>query len=366
MAEIIKTTFLLRRGLEAVWERNNPVLSCGEPGFVIDKNALKIGDGVTPWNELGYIGGNGSGSGQFLLGDNNSIIITNNEISIKGFVEAAPGAQLVKVADGSLAWIVPSITDEEIVEAVKKLEEEVYTKEEVDKLIAEAIEASNHVTFEEVEEIASEKAKEAIDATVENFVAKDEIADAVAHSRFEIVSYPEGAQIRMTEEEIRVLCPKDTNWTKQQVGPTGNSNMYYMGFRAYAPKEAVGFKEGDQGVIIDEYFDFSGDFAGTDEYGRNYSICWLALASYNAATDTWNYFGKNSTTKKYIGWTYVVEWYDATGKVIHSDTIRINLSNEDCHNIVEPYYMGAINVNKLTQNKDEFLVLYGGSASDNI
>ena len=57
MAEIIKTTFLLRRGYEAVWQRNNPVLACGEPGFVIDRNRLKIGDGETAWNDLPYFGG---------------------------------------------------------------------------------------------------------------------------------------------------------------------------------------------------------------------------------------------------------------------------------------------------------------------
>ena len=56
MAEIIKTTFQLRRGYEAVWERNNPILASGEPGFVIDKNRLKIGDGETAWNDLEYIG----------------------------------------------------------------------------------------------------------------------------------------------------------------------------------------------------------------------------------------------------------------------------------------------------------------------
>lgn len=56
MAEIIKTTFQLRRGNLEVWERNNPILAKGEPSFVVDKNALKIGDGVTPWKELEYIG----------------------------------------------------------------------------------------------------------------------------------------------------------------------------------------------------------------------------------------------------------------------------------------------------------------------
>ena len=56
MAEVIKTTFQLRRGNAAVWERNNPVLARGEPGFIIDENRLKIGDGVTAWNDLDYIG----------------------------------------------------------------------------------------------------------------------------------------------------------------------------------------------------------------------------------------------------------------------------------------------------------------------
>jgi hypothetical protein len=39
-----------------VWARNNPILAKGEPGFVLDENRLKIGDGVTAWNDLDYIG----------------------------------------------------------------------------------------------------------------------------------------------------------------------------------------------------------------------------------------------------------------------------------------------------------------------
>lgn len=54
MAQIIKTTILFRRGLESAWQTNNPILSAGEPGFVTDKFLFKIGDGVTPWNELSY------------------------------------------------------------------------------------------------------------------------------------------------------------------------------------------------------------------------------------------------------------------------------------------------------------------------
>ena len=61
MAEVLRTTFQLRRGYEAAWKKNNPVLASGEPGFVIDKNALKIGDGVTAWIDLDYIGGQDGG-----------------------------------------------------------------------------------------------------------------------------------------------------------------------------------------------------------------------------------------------------------------------------------------------------------------
>lgn len=161
------------------------------------------------------------------------------------------------------------------------------------------------------------------------------------HVKYEIFSKPAGTLVDYRDKEIRVMCPANTEWKLQNVGAGGNGNMYYMGFKAYAPEGAVSFKEGDQGVIEDEMFDFNGDFAGTDEFGRNYSIVWLALASYDSDTDTWTYFGKDSSIKKYLGWTYVVEWYDASGVVIGSDSVRINLSNESCHNIIEPYYMAS-------------------------
>ena len=56
MATVVNATIQLRRGNYEVWKRNNPILSRGEPGFVIDRNRLKIGDGVTPWNELDWFG----------------------------------------------------------------------------------------------------------------------------------------------------------------------------------------------------------------------------------------------------------------------------------------------------------------------
>lgn len=173
--------------------------------------------------------------------------------------------------------------------------------------------------------------------------------------KYEIFSKPVGTLIDYFDKEIRVMCPADTVWTKQNVGATGNANMYYMGFRAYAPESAVGFKEGDKGVIVDEMFDFSGDFAGTDEFGRNYSVVWFALANYDESSDSWSYYGELSSAEKYIGWTYVVEWYNADGIVIESDSIRINLSNENCHSVIKPYYLNEVEtkLNQLEEKVEE-------------
>ena len=46
-----------RSDYAANWRAINPVLLAGEPGVVIDGNEtkkIKFGDGVTPWNDLGW------------------------------------------------------------------------------------------------------------------------------------------------------------------------------------------------------------------------------------------------------------------------------------------------------------------------
>lgn len=45
-----------KRGTAARWKELNLVLEAGQPGFVVDENRLKIGDGVTAWSDLPYIG----------------------------------------------------------------------------------------------------------------------------------------------------------------------------------------------------------------------------------------------------------------------------------------------------------------------
>jgi hypothetical protein len=146
--------------------------------------------------------------------------------------------------------------------------------------------------------------------------------------------------VKYNNNEIRVMFAKDTAWTKQNVGAAGDSNMYYIGFKAYAPQNATGFKE-DLAKTIgnDTLYSFDDEFAGIDAYGRKYSIVWLPVAVYDEDTAAWTYYGDNSTNNKFIGWYYSVEWYDANGNKIGADTIRINLSNESTHTNILPDYM---------------------------
>lgn len=160
--------------------------------------------------------------------------------------------------------------------------------------------------------------------------------------KFDISGTPVGTLVDYRDHEIRIMCPTDVKFEKQTVGANGNPNMYYMTFKAYAPDGAVSFKEGDRGVVIDEMHIFDGPASGTDEFGRKYSVCWLALAMFDESTGTWSYFGKNSTESKYVGWDYVVEWYDEHGHRIGFDSVRINLSNENCHYVLKPYYMNEV------------------------
>jgi len=54
----------LRRGNAAEWNLTNEILKLGEPGFEKDTFKLKIGDGITAWNDLPYItGGFGGDNG---------------------------------------------------------------------------------------------------------------------------------------------------------------------------------------------------------------------------------------------------------------------------------------------------------------
>ena len=50
--EVVNTTFQFKRGLASAWDRLNPILAAGEPGWTLDTHILKVGDGIKTWKEL--------------------------------------------------------------------------------------------------------------------------------------------------------------------------------------------------------------------------------------------------------------------------------------------------------------------------
>lgn len=374
MANVYNTIFKLKRGTASRWAELNPILQQGEPGFVYDTNQLKIGDGSTPWNELPYLVPTEEINQLTELISNLNKDLDNLNLNINTIEEQLNGTgenSIDSKIDDKIKDFTEKITDDGTINTIKEL---------IDYVSEHGNEFSQVVVdITKLQELVGETSvQEQIDNTLANsnllnieeanltYLSKKAGENLYETKPYEISALPEGAIVDYNSDEIRVFCPENTQWVKQNVGTTGNKNMYYMSFKAYAPKEAVSFKEGDRGIIIDKMYTFDDDFAGIDEYGRKYSICWLALANYDENTNEWTYFGKNSTIKKYIGWSYIVEWYNADGIMISSNSIRINLSNENCHYTNEPYYMGAINVNKLVQDENTTVVFYGGSATDNI
>ena len=67
------TTMQQKRGTAANWTSSNPILLAGEIGFETDTNRIKIGDGVSHWNNLDYVtnidelGTGGNNSSETLL-----------------------------------------------------------------------------------------------------------------------------------------------------------------------------------------------------------------------------------------------------------------------------------------------------------
>lgn len=244
--------------------------------------------------------------------------------------------------NGSAHIIKSGMPESEVTAKIESSVEE--TKAYADEKVVAAIEESKTYADEKIETTVDTKVSEVVDEKVSEAIdsAVAEVKNTVSAIEYEISNKPEGTLVDVRDKEIRVMCPSGTVFEKQNSGAGSDANKYYIGFKAYAPNaDIVSFKEDLAEIIADDtmYYFENNDFAGTDDNGRKYSVVWLPVATYDEASGTWSYFGANSSEEKYIGWYYSVEWYNANGKVVASDCIRINLSNEDCHSSIAPFYV---------------------------
>lgn len=203
-------------------------------------------------------------------------------------------------------------------------------------------------------EIATKANAEEVEAKIEEVeAALDNASYAHEKIKYEISDIPIGTLIDYREDEIRIMCPTNAEYHLQSVGSNGDADTYYITFKTYVYDDnIVGYKEhlGDQ-VDAEILTDFK-----VDDYGRRYQPTWLGVAKYDKANDAWTYYGANSTVEKYIGWDYQIDWYNVDGIMIASDSIRINLSNEECHNSIKPYYVNNI-TNESKAYTDEQIAL---------
>ena len=109
----------LRRDYASRWEEYEDVVpALGEPCFVIDKNILKIGDGVTSFCDLQPINGIEISA----VGDNQSLVVRDNVLTLAGYDAADIGAQPCRTADG-IEWIVPADYSKDFLTLQNKVED---------------------------------------------------------------------------------------------------------------------------------------------------------------------------------------------------------------------------------------------------
>ena len=80
MPHTVYAKLILRNDLRDTWRSRNPILSRGEMGAEIDTGLLKLGDGLTPYNELDYINEKGGRNG-----DDTLVTVVNNKFTVANY-----------------------------------------------------------------------------------------------------------------------------------------------------------------------------------------------------------------------------------------------------------------------------------------
>lgn len=90
-----------RKDTSLNWSSNNPILLEGEPGFETNTGSLKIGDGITPWNDLIYLSTNSQyGVNRIVAGNGISVGPTGGQGSVTISVSAGFGTSGINGTPG--------------------------------------------------------------------------------------------------------------------------------------------------------------------------------------------------------------------------------------------------------------------------
>jgi hypothetical protein len=134
--------------------------------------------------------------------------------------------------------------------------------------------------------------------------------------KYEIINAPQGTEYQINEKEIKLFIPDEAEWAKTCNDP----DKYYIGFKIYAPNDAIMFSEGLTNTL--HYFD--DDLSGQDNDNKKYNIFWIPAAAYKASTNSWVYYGQNRPIQNLIS----INWIDKNNNTI-TEYITVILTRKE-------------------------------------
>ncbi len=107
MAKELNTRIQLKHGLAAKWTERNPVLLAGEVGIETDTLKMKVGDGTSHWDALGYLGADANDI-LAIINENRDSCTTVNVVEGQSDTEAL--ATISNPKNGDIAVLEKSIS----------------------------------------------------------------------------------------------------------------------------------------------------------------------------------------------------------------------------------------------------------------
>ena len=274
-------------------------------------------------NDVGYLTEHQSLEGYAKLTDipDTSVLASKDELA-----EAIASIEHPVVDFAGLA------TEEFVLEKLAEIDTTVdlsnyYNRAEVDALIPDVSTFISEIPSEYVTEAElEEKGYLTEHQDLSSYAKTEYVSKTTVAQKYEVLPV-DGMLVSYRENEVRINTEHVVP-IKQTVGATGNPNMYYVTFRAYAPDDATGVIESDGAQTDTEPTALS-----VDTYGRKYATIWSAIASFNGTS--WTKWGDSSTLDKYLGFYYTFKWFNGS-QLIGTDKVRVILTNDTCHDDLVP------------------------------
>ena len=109
----VKASLIVRNDSSENWQAKNPVLLQGELGAETDTLLIKIGDGVTPFNNLPYLNNNIPKPTEYKVG-NVPVFGQNGTIVDSGFAPGGGGTIIPPATEETIGGVLSSLENNKV------------------------------------------------------------------------------------------------------------------------------------------------------------------------------------------------------------------------------------------------------------